>query len=205
MTQTDPTPPADTPAPRPTVQDLSRFGVQPGFRGRSVVVVQLWNIVQATLFSFSPWRAFAWRRFLLRLFGARIGKDVQIRPNARIVYPWFVTIGDHAWVGEDVVLYSFGQITIGAHACISQKSYLCAGSHDYRDETFAMTKAPICIGRECWIATDVFIAPGVTVGDGTVVGARSSVFSDLPAMTVCIGSPARPVRDRLASDGAVPS
>lgn len=183
---------------RPTVQDLSRFTVPAGFRGRSILVIQLWNIVQATLFRFSPWRAYGWRRFLLRLFGAQIGAQVHVRPSTRIVYPWHVRIDDYAWVGEDVVLYSFGPIEIGAHACISQRCYLCAGSHDYRDPTFRMIAAPVRIGRECWLATDVFVAPGVTVGDGAVVGARSSVFGDLPALTVCMGHPARPVRPRLA-------
>lgn len=182
---------------RTTVQDLSRFRVPEGYRGRSLIVIQLWNIVHATLFRFSPWRTYGWRRFLLRLFGAEIGAEVHIRPSARIVYPWYVKIGAYSWVGEDVVLYSFGPIEIGEHACISQRSYLCAGSHDYRDPTFLMTAAPVRIGRECWIATDVFVGPGVTIGDGAVVGARSSVFSDLPPMMICAGSPARAVRPRI--------
>lgn len=168
----------------------------PGFRGRSLVMVQLWRIVAATLFRWSPRRADGWRRFLLRLFGATVGVRVLIRPSAQIVYPWRVRIGDDAWIGEDTVLYSFARIDIGANAVISQKSYLCAGGHDYRDAAFPIFGKPIVIGAECWIAADVFVGPGVTIGRGSVVGARSSVFADLPDMMVCAGNPARPLHPR---------
>lgn len=187
---------APPPASRRRVQDLSRFRVPPGFRGRSLATIQLWQLVAATLFRFSPRRAWAWRRVLLRLFGAEVGAGAHILPTVRIAYPWFVRIGAQAWIGEDVTLYSFARIEIGAHAVISQKSYLCAGSHDYRDPAFAITAAPIAIGDECWIATDVFVGPGVTIGRGAVVGARASVFSNLPEMTVSAGNPARVVKPR---------
>lgn len=181
----------------PVVQDLARFRMPPGFRGRSLVVVQLWRIVAATLFRFSPRRADGWRRVLLRLFGAGVGPRALIRPSAHIVYPWQVTIGADAWIGEDVTLYSFAPIEIGANAVISQNSYLCAGGHDYRDPAFAIFGKPIVVGAESWIAADVFVGPGVTIGRGAVVGARSSVFSDLPDMTVAAGNPARPLHPRV--------
>ena len=93
---------------RPRFQDLSRFRLPADFRGRSAVWVQLWWLVQATLFRLSPQFLFGWRRWLLRLFGARVGAGVLIRPTATITYPWKVAIGDHSWVGDDVVLYSLG-------------------------------------------------------------------------------------------------
>lgn len=178
------------------VQDLSRFVLPHGFRGSSAVVVQLWWLVQATVFAFSPRTCNGWRRWLLRLFGADIGRKVIVRPSARITYPWRVAIGDYSWIGEDVVLYSLGSIRIGTHAVISQKSYLCAGTHRTDDPSFPIVGEPISVGDEVWVAADVFVAPGVTIGRGAVVGARSSVFSDLPERFVCHGQPARPIRPR---------
>jgi putative colanic acid biosynthesis acetyltransferase WcaF len=180
----------------PPVQDLSRFTLPVGFRGRSAWVVQLWWLTQAVLFRGSPQFAYGFRRFLLRLFGAQIGVAVILRPSVTITYPWKVRIGDYAWVGDDVVLYSLGDITIGAHSVVSQRSYLCAGDHDYQSETFEIRARPVVVGHHVWVASDVFVAPGVTIGDAAVVGARSSVFSDLPANMVCVGSPARPVKPR---------
>jgi putative colanic acid biosynthesis acetyltransferase WcaF len=179
------------------VQDLKSFRLPPNFRGRSALYVQLWWLVQATLFHCSPQILYGFRRWLLRLFGAEIGKNVIVRPSATVTYPWKVKIGDYAWIGDNVVIYSFADITIGKNAVVSQKSYLCAGTHDYRSPTFAIHSLPIVIEDDVWVAADVFIAPGVTIGRGAVVGSRSSVFTDLPAMMVCIGSPARAVHSRI--------
>ncbi|WP_165958221.1 colanic acid biosynthesis acetyltransferase WcaF [Segetibacter sp. 3557_3] len=119
-----------------------------------------------------------------------------IRASVHTHFPWKVTIGDYSWIGDGVVLYSLADINIGNNVVISQKSYLCAGSHDYRYVEFPTTNSPITIEDECWLATDVFVAPGITVGKGTVVGARSSVFKSLPAGKICAGSPAVCFRDR---------
>ena len=175
----------------PRVQDLGRFRVPPGFRGRSRLTVALWEIVQSTLFGCSPHAFFGWRRFLLRLFGAKIGASVLIRNSARITYPWKVEIGARSWIGDHAELYSLGEIRIGADTVVSQRSYLCAATHDYRQLDFPQEARPIVIGDEAWIATDVFVGPGVTIGRGAVIGARSSVFSDIPAYAIAMGSPAK--------------
>jgi len=177
-------------------QSLQDFRLPDDFRGRSAFIVQLWWLTQSTLFGFSPQFMYAWRRFLLRLFGSKIGKNVLVRPTIRVTYPWKVTIGDYSWIGDDVVLYSLGKIEIGKNTVISQKSYLCAGSHDYTKPTFDIYAKPITIGDEVWIATDVFLAPGVTIGKGTVVGVRSTVLQDLPPGKICYGNPAKPTKDR---------
>lgn len=182
-----------------TYQKLNKFSVPEGFRGRGVMVVQLWWIVQASLFAWSPQFMYRWRNFLLRCFGARIGKGVVIRPTVQITYPWKLTIGDYAWVGDGAELYTLGNITIGKHAVVSQRSYLCTGSHDYQSENFDIYAKSIVIEDEAWVATDVYIAPGVTIGKGAVIGARSSVFNDMPAGMICIGSPAKPLKPRLKS------
>ncbi|QET05624.1 MULTISPECIES: putative colanic acid biosynthesis acetyltransferase [Cupriavidus] len=178
------------------IQDLSSFRMPPGFRGRSVVVVQLWWCVQSLLFHRSPRFANGWRRWLLRCFGARVGRDVLIRPSVKVTYPWKVSIGDYAWIGDDVELYSLAEIEIGNHAVVSQHSYLCAGDHDYQRSDFPIRGKPIRIADEAWVASHTFIAPGVTIGHGAVIGACSAVFRDMPAGMVCMGSPCRPLRPR---------
>lgn len=177
-------------------QDLRRFQLPDQFRGRPAVVVQLWWLVQAILFHPSPQILYGWRCFLLRIFGAKIGRNVLIRPSVTITYPWKVSIGDYSWIGDEVVLYSLSEITIGNHAVISQRSYLCAASHDYTHPTFDMLAGPIQVCDQAWIAADVFVAPGVTIQEGCLVGARSSVFHDLPAGMICFGNPAAPVKPR---------
>jgi putative colanic acid biosynthesis acetyltransferase WcaF len=106
-------------------------------------------------------------------------------------------------------LYCLGAITLGDRVTVSQYAHLCAGTHDHTRADFPLLRAPITIGDDAWIATDVFVGPGVTIGAGTVVGARSNVFRDLPAWKVCVGSPAKPIKDRTLkgapSSGATPS
>ena len=178
------------------MQQLNTFKLPKNFRGRNAFVVQLWWLVQSILFSNSPQFMYGFRRFLLRLFGAKIGKDVIIRPTVRITYPWKVSIGDYSWIGDDVVLYSLGEIEIGNNVVVSQKSYICAASHDYLKSNFPIFAQKVTIKDECWLATDVFVAPGITIHRGTVVGSRSSVYKDLPENKVCMGNPAKIIRER---------
>jgi putative colanic acid biosynthesis acetyltransferase WcaF len=177
--------------------DLTTYKTPDGFRGKSGWFVQLWWIVQATVFRHSPRMMNSFRAFLLRCFGADVGKNVLIRPSATFTYPWKIKIGDCVWIGDDVVVYSLGPISIGNNVVVSQKSYLCAASHDVTKESFDIFAKPVVIEDESWLATDVFVSPGVTIHRGVVVGARSSVFNDLPAGMICVGSPARPVRPRV--------
>lgn len=160
----------------------------------------LWGLVYAVLFRPSPRPFHAWRNLLLRLFGARIDKTARIYPKARVWAPWNLRMGAFATLGDDVDCYCVDIITIGDHAVISQYSYLCGATHDFELAKRPLVPRPITIGHSCWIAADVFVGPGVTIGEGTVVGARSSVFSDLPAWKVCVGNPAKPTRDRVIKD-----
>jgi putative colanic acid biosynthesis acetyltransferase WcaF len=184
------------------IQDLSKFKLPQNFRGRPAVVVQFWWLVQALFFRTSPQFAYGYRRWLLRRFGAEVGDGVIIRPSVTITYPWKLKIGNYAWIGDNVVLYTLGEISIGAHAVVSQLSYLCAGDHDYGDPEFAIRSRAIKVGDQAWIAADVFVAPGVTIGAGSVIGARSSVFRDMPAGMVCVGCPAKPVKRRRSPQRA---
>jgi putative colanic acid biosynthesis acetyltransferase WcaF len=178
-------------------QKLNKFVLPVGFRGKGAITVQLWWIIQSTIFACSPQFTYKWRNFLLRQFGANIGKNVIIRPSVKITYPWKLTIGDNAWVGDNVDLYTLGEISIGKNVVVSQRAYLCTGSHKHTAEAFDIYAKPIIIEDEAWVATDVFIAPGITIGKGAVIGARSSVFKDMPAGMICIGNPAKPVKKRL--------
>jgi len=178
-------------------QKLDKFKVPEGFRGRSAIVVQLWWLVQATIFAMSPQFMYGWRRFLLKLVGADIGKGVLVRSTVKVTYPWKVKIGDYSWVGDETVLYSLGDIDIGSHVAIAHRVYLCTGNHDYTKESFDIFSEPIVIGDQAWLPNDVFVAPGVTIGKGALIGARSSVFSDMPEGMICLGSPAKPVKPRL--------
>lgn len=172
--------------------DLSRYDQSWFDRGRPGWVVLLWWLVQAIAFPITPHPMSGLRVGLLRLFGARVGRRVVIRPTARFTFPWKVEIGDYSWIGDDVVLYSLDQIRLGEHCVISQKSYLCTGSHDIHDVAFGLEVAPITVGSGAWIATDCFIGPGVEIGANAVIGARSSVFASMPSQYVCWGSPCKP-------------
>lgn len=188
---------ASTTTDRPSVQDLASFRLPDGFRGRSGVVVQLWWIIQAVAFRPSPQFMYGWRNWLLRVFGADIGKDVIIRPTARITYPWKLKIGDRSWVGDYVELYNLADIEIECDAVVSQYSYLCTGSHDHESPAFDIYAKSILIEAEAWVASGAFVYPGVTVRRGSVVAARSVVTADTSPYWIHAGSPAKPVKLRV--------
>jgi putative colanic acid biosynthesis acetyltransferase WcaF len=177
--------------------DLRRYDQSKFDRGRPSWYILLWWLVQAIAFPLSLHNLNGFRCWLLRCFGATIGQGVLIRPTARFTYPWKVEIGDYSWIGDDVVFYSIDAIRVGQHCVISQKTYLCTGSHDIRDPAFGLITAPIAIDNGAWVATDCFVGHGVTIGANAIVGARSSVFRDLPAGYVCLGTPCRPVQVRI--------
>lgn len=155
-----------------------------------------WALCYVFLFQYTPNPCYSWRAFLLRLFGAKIGKRVHIYPRVHIWAPWNISVGDESGIANDVTLYSQGLITIGQRAVISQGSYLCAGTHDFDKPGFPLITKPIVIGDHAWVAAQAFIHPGVTVNEGCVVGARSVVTSDLPEWTICSGFPAKTLKQR---------
>lgn len=178
-------------------QDLSKYKTPKEFRGKNAVVVQLWWIVERTLFALSPQFMYGWRRFLLRFFFAKIGRGVLLRPSVKITYPWKLSIGDYTWVGDDTVIYNLGQIDIGSNVSIAHRVYFCTGLHDFHKITFDIGQKPIKICDEVWLPNDVFIGPGVTIGKGCVIGARSTVLSNMPEGMICYGYPAKPIKKRI--------
>ena len=156
----------------------------------------LWGIV-LPLFSWSPRPCFAWRRWLLRIMGAKIGRNVHIYPSAEIYFPWMLNIGDHAAIGEGAYIYNLGPITIGERATISHRAHLCAGTHDYTDPKMPLMKLPILIAEDAWICSEAFVGPGVTVGVGAVVGARAVATKDVPPWAIVAGNPAKVIKQRV--------
>jgi len=156
----------------------------------------VWNLVWALLFRLSPRPMHGWRSLLLRLFGAKMGRGCHIYPSVRIWAPWNLICADEACVGDHATLYNQAVVTLGRRAVISQGCHLCTGTHDYESPGFPLYALPIKVGELCWLAAESFVMPGVTIGDGAVIGARSVVTRDLPEWKICAGNPCRVLKDR---------
>jgi putative colanic acid biosynthesis acetyltransferase WcaF len=170
---------------------------------REVLLRWIWAIVQATLFRWSPRPMHRFRAWLLRAFGAEIPcpSKVVIFPTARVVFPWKLALAPRAMVGPEVLIYNLAPIRLEFGANVSQRCHLCAATHDFMRWSMPLVPRPIVVGRNAWIASDVFVGPGVTVGELCVVGAGSVVVRDLPPRKVCVGNPCRPVKDRADPAG----
>jgi len=151
----------------------------------------LWMLCKCLFFlNPFPWPS-ALRNFLLRSFGARIGRKVIIRSGVNITFPWRFVAGDHVWIGESVLILSLAPVTLGSHVCLSQRVFLCTGSHVWQSETFDLLTQPITLEDEVWIAAQAFIGPGTTVGQGSVVGAGTVLLKSIPTNSVAKGNPAQ--------------
>ena len=160
----------------------------------------LWTCVWYSLYRPSPKVLHGWRRFLLRIFGAKIGIGAYPYPSARIWAPWNLEMKEYSCLGERVDCYSVDSIRLGPHAIVSQYSFLCTASHDYRHASMPLITAPINVEAGAWVAADVFVGPGVTIGEGAVVGARSIVTRNVEPWFVVAGNPLRVVRKREISN-----
>jgi putative colanic acid biosynthesis acetyltransferase WcaF len=168
--------PLDYPSPHSRANQLMRI---------------LWRVVWLFAYRPSPTVFHAWRRFLLRVFGAKIANDAYPHPSVKIWAPWNLEMGSLSCLGPDVDCYSVDSVVIGSRATVSQYSFLCTATHEYRIPNRPVVTSPIVICERAWIAADAFIGPGVTIGEGAVVGARSSVYRDVEPWTVVAGNPAR--------------
>jgi putative colanic acid biosynthesis acetyltransferase WcaF len=171
----------------------------PSFSLRNRMARGIWGVVSVLLFRFSPRPFHRWRSFLLRLFGAKIGKGVHVYPGVKVWAPWNLVIGDETGIADGTTLYSQGEILIGKRSVISQGTYLSTGTHDYTKTGFPLITFPIRIGNNVWIAAEAFIHPGITIADNCVIGARSVVTKDQPQDMVCAGNPCRPLKRRILS------
>lgn len=179
--------------------DLSTYDSDFGIRNKVLRVI--WNSCYWVFFRPFNLSIFqGWRNFVLRLFGAKIGFKAHVYATVKIWAPWNLEIGDFSSLARGVDCYNQGKITIGKQTIISQKTYLCASSHDYTRANFPLILAPIVIKDQVWIAAGAFIAPGVSIGEGAVVGAKSAVFKDVDEWTVVGGNPAKFIKNRLLNE-----
>jgi putative colanic acid biosynthesis acetyltransferase WcaF len=156
----------------------------------------LWRVTWLTVWQLCWKRFYTLRAGLIRMFGGRTARYVNLARTAWIEMPWQITLGDYVAIGSHVVLYNLGELTIGDHTVLSQDVYVCGGTHDYTDPRLPLLRKPITIGSHVWIGAGAFIGPGVNVGDGCVIGARAVIVKDVDPWTVVAGNPARFIRRR---------
>lgn len=187
-----------------SLSDFRSLRYRSGFSGAALLRRLAWELVWLLAFRPTPrWALHGWRRFLLRAFGARIGAGCRIAPSCRVWAPWNLAMGEFSALGDGVDCYSMGRITIGSKVAVSQRSFLCAGSHDIRSLSRPLVTGPIAIEDHVWIAAESFVHPNVSIREGAVVGARSVVTQDLPAWSVCVGHPCRKIKDRVLGEAHV--
>jgi len=162
----------------------------------------LWQFAYTLVFRMTFHNWYGIRATLLRVFGAKVGRNVRVRRTTRIEIPWNLDLADDVSTGDGVILYALGPIRIGPRTFVSQYAHLCAGTHDPTSTDYPLIRSPITIGADCWVAADAFIGPGVTVGDGSVVGARAVVVSDVAPWTIVAGNPAKFIKPRVLGSQA---
>ena len=166
------------------------------YKHGSLAKRSLWLVTSLLFFQTNvPWPS-ALKRILLRCFGAKVGLGVVIKPNTRIKYPWRLRVGDHTWIGECVWIDNLDYVTIGSHCCISQGAYLLTGNHDYTKGTFDLITKPITLQDGVWIGAKAIVGPGVTCQSHSVLAAGSNTFTNLKAMGIYQGNPAKWKRQR---------
>lgn len=156
----------------------------------------VWQVAWLLLAAWTPPPLRRWRRLVLHLFGARLGRSADVRASARVWYPPHLTMGDCALIGPGALCYNIAPIKLGAYSVVSQRAHLCTGSHDLADLDFQLVARPIVLGDRVWIAAEAFVGPGVRAGEGAVLAARGTAFVDLEAWTVYAGNPALPIKSR---------
>ena len=169
----------------------------PSFSLRNRLGRSVWVVVSLLLFRLSPKPLHAWRSFLLRCFGAKVGRGVHVYPGVKIWAPWNLHLQDGCGIASGAILYSQDQVFIGRQAVVSQGAHLVTGTHDFTKVGFPLITKPIHVGDHAWIAAEAFLHPGVTIGDGCVIGARSVVTKSMPEWMVCAGHPCVPIKVRV--------
>ncbi|MDA8174374.1 MAG: WcaF family extracellular polysaccharide biosynthesis acetyltransferase [Nitrospiraceae bacterium] len=160
------------------------------------VRMALWWGVEAVLFRPSLHKMHGWRRMLLKMFGAKLGKGSTVHAKARIWFPWNLEMGENSGIGFDALIYNLDKVIIGNFVTVSQRTHVNTGSHDYTDEDFRIITKPVKINSGAFIGADSYINMGVTIGAMSVIGARSVVTKDMPAGMVCVGHPCKPIKPR---------
>lgn len=151
--------------------DLSKYDNRSFGRGASRAKEFLWLLCRSVFFATWLPVPSGIKVRCLRLFGAKVGRAVVIRSRVNITFPWRFECGDHVWIGDEVMLLSLGRVKLGSNVCLSQRAFLCTGSHDFRKESFDLVVGDIEVGDSCWIAANAFVGPNARVPNGTMVKA----------------------------------
>lgn len=192
----------DTPAaPEASWVDLEKFANPEYDPGRGFLMRTVWYYCSVLLFESGWLPVSGFKARMLRLFGARVGVGLVIRPRVRIKYPWRLAIGDHCWIGQGAWIDNIEDVTIGSHVCVSQLAYFCTGSHDYRRERFDLAARPIVVENGAWVGARATLLPGVTVGANAIVAGGSVVTKSVAAATIVGGNPARTIGHRSPPAG----
>lgn len=176
--------------------DLTRFRNEWYNPGGTFATRALWFLVGAPLVRWQLNPSSGLKRWVLKAFGAEVGKGVVIKPGVKVKYPWRLKVGDHAWIGEDVWIDNLGDIEIGAHACVSQGVYFCTGNHDWTDPAFGLQVKGIKVKRGAWVGARTVVCPGVEIGEHAIAAAGSVVLKDIPEWEIHAGYPAEFVKRR---------
>ena len=168
-------------------------------KGRPGIVIALWHFLGAPLLR-SNWLPLTGvKAGILRAFGARIGTGAYIKPGVKVKFPWYLTLGDHCWLGEDVWIDNLAPVAIGSHVCVSQGAYLCTGNHDWSTPNMRLFRKPITLEDGSWVGARAIVGPGTVIGVGAIVTAGSVVSVNVPAGQIWAGNPARYRRDRTVN------
>jgi putative colanic acid biosynthesis acetyltransferase WcaF len=176
--------------------NASALSGEPSFPLGNRLFRAVWSLSWMLLAAWTPPPLHPWRRLLLRLFGARLGRGARVYASAKVLYPPYLTMGEHAVLGPHTVCYCMDRITLGDHVTISQYAHLVTGTHRIEEPGFQLVTKPIRIEAYAWVASGAFVGPGVTIGEGAVLGARGVAFRDLAPWTIYAGNPAKPIRQR---------
>jgi len=175
--------------------DLSRYD-NSWFKQPPIWKKALWSIVSSMFINSYLPLPVSIKYLILKAFGAKIGKKVMIKPKVNIKYPWWLTIGDYAWIGEEVWIDNLTEVIIGPHACLSQGAMLLTGNHDYTSTTFDLQIGKIMIEEGVWIGAKAIVCPGVTCQSHSVLAVNSVAVKDLEAYSIYQGNPAQWIRQR---------
>ncbi len=164
--------------------------------GRGLLVRTIWYYVSLLVFEGGWFPFHGLKVLLLRRFGAKLGTGVRIKPQVRIKYPWRLTVGDHCWIGQEVWIDNLADVELGNHVCLSQRVYLCTGSHDHRSPGFELITGPIRVENGAWLGAGCLIVCGITIAANSLVAGGSVVTKNVPPATIVGGNPAKPIGHR---------